>query len=298
MDQRSAASWRSACRRLVASPPRPLVRSSLGRFSHSAFACLLLLDPSRALLASVFYPIGVSLYSVALVAYPSLLSPAALQSRSEASRQDGSTPSPAGRPLRWELAWARTSATFRLSLCSAPAQLFSSACCTECSAQRTRELVLDVGDACWLRSVCIASGPQARLCLAISGRARQAGVYLRRLHQLPLAIRPPEHARRLDVGTGRESCTKLRSQRPPLIGNRRQGPDLAEVGGRRSPLWLKVHFFNPPEVSGASIMPSYAFLFRDQRGNDLGCLPRKPAWKRARNNTFPRKRSGNPPFRP
>ena len=34
------------------------------------FACLLLLDPSRAITASVFYPIGVSLYSVALVAYP------------------------------------------------------------------------------------------------------------------------------------------------------------------------------------------------------------------------------------
>jgi len=38
-----------------------------------AAACLLLLDPQRALTASLFYPIGVSLYSVALVAYPSLL---------------------------------------------------------------------------------------------------------------------------------------------------------------------------------------------------------------------------------
>ena len=41
-----------------------------------AFACLLLLDPARAITASIFYPIGVSLYSVALVAYPSLLSSA------------------------------------------------------------------------------------------------------------------------------------------------------------------------------------------------------------------------------
>jgi cytochrome c oxidase cbb3-type subunit 2 len=62
---------------------------------------------------------------------------------------------------------------------------------------------------------------------------------------------------------------ELRQEQPPLIGNRRQGPDLAEVGGRRSPLWLKLHFFNPPEISGASIMPSYALLFRDQRGDDL-----------------------------
>ena len=66
-----------------------------------------------------------------------------------------------------------------------------------------------------------------------------------------------------------ESLQELRQERPPLIGNRRQGPDLAEVGGRRSPLWLKLHFYDPPEVSGVSIMPSYAFLFRDERGDDL-----------------------------
>jgi cytochrome c oxidase cbb3-type subunit 2 len=41
------------------------------------------------------------------------------------------------------------------------------------------------------------------------------------------------------------------------------------VGGRRSPSWLKAHFFDPTEVSGASIMPSYAFLFHDGRGDDL-----------------------------
>jgi cytochrome c oxidase cbb3-type subunit 2 len=66
-----------------------------------------------------------------------------------------------------------------------------------------------------------------------------------------------------------KTLEQLRSEHPPLIGNRRQGPDLAEVGNRRSPLWLKAHFFDPPEVSGASIMPQYGFLFGDQRGNDL-----------------------------
>jgi len=66
-----------------------------------------------------------------------------------------------------------------------------------------------------------------------------------------------------------ETIEELRLQHPPLIGNRRQGPDLSQVGGRRSPLWLKAHFYNPPEVSGASIMPSYGFLFHDQRGDDL-----------------------------
>src|ERR1019366_4998049 len=58
-----------------------LRRRSLSSLLAAAFlalaaACLLLLDPNRALLASVFYPVGVSLYSVALVAYLSLLAPA------------------------------------------------------------------------------------------------------------------------------------------------------------------------------------------------------------------------------
>jgi cytochrome c oxidase cbb3-type subunit 2 len=66
-----------------------------------------------------------------------------------------------------------------------------------------------------------------------------------------------------------ELLQELRQEQPPLIGNRRQGPDLAEVGGRRSPLWFKLHFVNPPELSGNSIMPSFAYLFRDQRGDDL-----------------------------
>jgi mono/diheme cytochrome c family protein len=72
-----------------------------------------------------------------------------------------------------------------------------------------------------------------------------------------------------------QTVEELHQERPPLIGNRRQGPDLAEVGERRSALWLKAHFFNPLEVSHASFMPSYAHLFREpgelgnSRGDDL-----------------------------
>jgi len=67
-----------------------------------------------------------------------------------------------------------------------------------------------------------------------------------------------------------ETVAELRSQHPPLIGNRRQGPDLSQVGGRRSPLWLKAHLVAPAEVSHASFMPSYATLFQSSsRGDDL-----------------------------
>jgi mono/diheme cytochrome c family protein len=48
-----------------------------------------------------------------------------------------------------------------------------------------------------------------------------------------------------------------------------RGPDLSQVAARRSALWLKMHFYNPREVSGSSVMPHYAFLFKDRRGNDL-----------------------------
>lgn len=62
---------------------------------------------------------------------------------------------------------------------------------------------------------------------------------------------------------------ELRAQRPVLIGNRRQGPDLANVGSRRSEAWLKLHFIDPRALVPDSTMPSYAHLFDDQRGDDL-----------------------------
>jgi len=60
-----------------------------------------------------------------------------------------------------------------------------------------------------------------------------------------------------------------RAEEPPLIGNRRQGPDLTEVGNRRSALWLRAHFMNPAILSHGSSMPTYAHLFTDGRGEAL-----------------------------
>jgi cytochrome c oxidase cbb3-type subunit 2 len=56
---------------------------------------------------------------------------------------------------------------------------------------------------------------------------------------------------------------------PVLIGNRRQGPDLTNVGARRSAAWLKAHFLRPQALAPDSPMPSYAYLFNDSRGDDL-----------------------------
>jgi cytochrome c oxidase cbb3-type subunit 2 len=58
-------------------------------------------------------------------------------------------------------------------------------------------------------------------------------------------------------------------EQPVLIGNRRQGPDLSNVGARRSAAWLKAHFIEPRTLVPNSAMPSYAHLFTDRRGDDL-----------------------------
>jgi cytochrome c oxidase cbb3-type subunit 2 len=56
---------------------------------------------------------------------------------------------------------------------------------------------------------------------------------------------------------------------PVLIGNRRQGPDLTNIGARRSEAWMKAHFLDPRALVPDSTMPSYAHLFEDGRGDDL-----------------------------
>ena len=58
---------------------------------------------------------------------------------------------------------------------------------------------------------------------------------------------------------------------PPLIGNRRQGPDLLNVGNRRSMEWNRLHLMDPRSLSPDSRMPAYATLFGagDSRGPAL-----------------------------
>jgi cytochrome c oxidase cbb3-type subunit 2 len=57
----------------------------------------------------------------------------------------------------------------------------------------------------------------------------------------------------------------LERQTPPLFGNRRQGPDLMNVGSRRGAEWLRLQLQAPRTVMAGSRMPSYAHLFRPGR---------------------------------
>ena len=62
---------------------------------------------------------------------------------------------------------------------------------------------------------------------------------------------------------------EMQQQRPPLFGNRRQGPDLQNVGDRRTAEWLRAQLQQPRTVIPGSRMPSYAHLFRSGDGEAL-----------------------------
>jgi cytochrome c oxidase cbb3-type subunit 2 len=51
---------------------------------------------------------------------------------------------------------------------------------------------------------------------------------------------------------------------PMLWGSKRTGPDLARIGQKYSDLWHQRHLINPRDVVPASIMPSYAWLDRNE----------------------------------
>jgi cbb3-type cytochrome oxidase cytochrome c subunit len=59
------------------------------------------------------------------------------------------------------------------------------------------------------------------------------------------------------------------NESPPLIGNRRNGPDLSNAGLLKSSLWHKLHLINPRVFQAHSSMPSYEVLFKSDRGDDL-----------------------------
>lgn len=71
----------------------------------------------------------------------------------------------------------------------------------------------------------------------------------------------PQVARDVERWGPAASLRAVLDAAPPLLGNRRQGPDLANVGNRRSPEWNRLHLITPREVSPGSRMPSYAHLF-------------------------------------
>ncbi len=237
-------------------------------FLSLAAACLLLLHPDRVLLASFLYPVGVSLYSVALVAYPSLLGSAALPA--ERGRQAGWIYTVAG--------WVGSAMGIGMgqhlghvppafvALAGVPILLPLLYVFFRSHSREVAATAAVLAAAFCIRYT-IRAMQQGHPPLSQAERGRQVYIAEGCIHCHSQYVRP-RSADALMWGPA-ESLEDLRRQRPPLIGNRRQGPDLSEVGSRRSPLWFKAHFYAPPMLSYASFMPSYAYLFRDRRGGDL-----------------------------
>ena len=237
-------------------------------FAALGLACVLLLDPARAVLASAFYPVAVSLYSVALVAYPSILSPAA--STAERGRQAGWIYAIAG----WfgsamGIGMGQNLGHVPVAFVAIAGTIVLSPGLIGLLRQRRRELAATIG--ILLAAFCIEQGIAARqpANLVASQVERGRGVYISEgcINCHSQYVRP--NTADVLLWGPLQTLDEVRNARPPLIGNRRQGPDLAEVGSRRSPLWMKAHFYNPAEVSHTSFMPSYRYLFADDRGDDL-----------------------------
>ena len=231
-------------------------------------ACLLLLDPGRVFAASLLYPIGVSLYSVALVAYPALLAPA-------------STLSVRGRQAGWIYAvagWFGSAMGIGMgqNLGHVPAWFVLLAGVVVLTPLivlqlrlRMREITatLLVLASAWLTDRAMKTPASGDDEMSAVQRGRQVYIAEGCIHCHSQYVRPnsPDTLMWGPV----QSMDELRDEQPPLIGNRRQGPDLSEVGNRRSLLWLKAHLMDPRQVSYASFMPAYAYLFKNRKGDDL-----------------------------
>jgi cbb3-type cytochrome c oxidase subunit II len=270
----SAHLWMNACIHLAAALTAALLLRSRGlayvlasAFCLLAAACLLFARAGFAPQASLLYPAGVSLYSTALVAYPSFLSGAA--SPAQRGRQAGLIYAIAG----WigsalGIGMGQNLGHVPLLFVAFAGFVVLAPSLFHLAQERTREVAA-------LGAVAVIALALARIIPTHSARQ-------------PLS--PVERGRRVYISEGCINChsqyvrpntldvlmwgpvvslAEVHQQKPPLIGNRRQGPDLAQVGVRRSPLWFKAHLIEPAEVSGRSVMPSFGFLFNDGRGNDL-----------------------------
>lgn len=213
-------------------------------------------------LAGWWYPAGVSLYSTALVAWPGFFS----------ANPD---PKVIARRAAWLYAvagWFGSANGIGMvqSLHHVPVAFIAAAGLTLAAA-------LYFGRRGWPSAVALgsvvalaAAKPAApKPSSAATAVARGRAVYLAEgcIHCHSRYVRPGS----ADVtlwGPASDPAAVL-AEKPVLIGNRRQGPDLANVGTRRSEAWLKLHFLRPRDFAASSPMPSYAHLFRDTRGDDL-----------------------------
>jgi cytochrome c oxidase cbb3-type subunit 2 len=262
----SSMLWRNAALHLVAalaagwSLRRGIGGLLVAAWSILAIAALAVNEPHTRAIAGWWYPVGVSLYSTALVAWPGYFS------------SNG-----APRQVAWRAAWLYAVAGWFgsangigmvQSLKRVPAGFVIAAgllvvisMLVRQSAWRTAIAVLAVA----LIGVNMNSSPLPQTDPVSRGRSVYIAEGCINCHSRYIR---PDSRDESDWGPSASTATVI-TENPVLIGNRRQGPDLSNVGLRRSASWLKLHFLDPRDLSPGSAMPSYRHLFDDGRGQDL-----------------------------
>ncbi len=266
--------WRTGCIHLLAAlagawllTRRGLPFTLLSAFALLASAALFLHDPQIAAPAAWLYPIGISFYSVALVAYPAYLMAALPRDRGLRAGWIYAAAGWAGSALG--IGMAQHLHRVPLWFVAVAGLLFLFPLLRRLMRKFWREsmaiLLAGGGSGLLYGAMHLLRAPHPHLTALERGRQVYIGEGC--IHCHSQYVRPGTQ----DVvmwGPVSNPAT-VQKQKPPLIGNRRQGPDLSNVGSRRSPLWLRIHLMDPRAVSPHSIMPSYAYLFRNSRGDDL-----------------------------
>lgn len=241
------------------------------------------------------YPAGVSLYSTALVAWPGLLS----------GDQTGDRRNPAMSRAAWLFGisgWLASGMGIGMaeSLHQVPPMFLIASGVTVLAGAFTKRLDLrSLAIVGFIGLAAALSSPAPQPPRASAQRGHDVYVSEGCIHC---------HSRYVRPGSTDESMwgpaanpNEITAEKPVLIGNRRQGPDLLHVGGRRSAIWLREHFRNPRAFSPDSAMPAYVHLLQDGRGEDLiSYLLEDQAgdiagtWETALSWKPPRPASGNP----
>ena len=244
----------------------PLIATLGSAFAALAVACLFLLHPAHAAPAAFLYPAGVSFYSVALVAWPSYMLSAGPAIR---ARRAGITYAVAG----WigsalGIGMAQNLHRLPLAFIVIAAAVFATPLFFTTNFRYRREVaaVILVVAASWgIQRILTLRHPRPPASsLTAVQRGRRVYIAEGCIHCHSQYVRP--HSPDVQMWGPVGNLQAIRHEKPPLIGNRRQGPDLTNVGSRRSPLWLRIHQIDPRALSYHSVMPAYAYLFRGQPG--------------------------------
>ncbi len=232
-----------------------LDRRWLGRAAVVAAAFLLganiLLKEGLSLMgAPVFlYIVGVSIYSVALVGYP------ARSQRSELAALIYAVAGWGGSALG--IGFAENMHNIPFGLIALAGAILASGLGARYLIKKQLAVVLLVG-LVWFAGLGLAPKIIAQESqLMVQGR--QVFISEGCIHCHSQYVRPGT------VDEGRWGPLSLLdsvlAQQPPLLGNRRQGPDLQNIGNRRTVEWNRQHLISPRLLTPGSRMPSYRYLF-------------------------------------